>query len=172
MAGRAAAAATDAGWCVEDFDASLLSLAPATRSAYRHDVEAFVAWATAAGITSPASVDRRTVRSYLASIATGDLTERRPPRSPRSIPRALSAVRRWFAWLRRRGQVAVDPTAGLSAPRGEARLPRVLRAAEVHRLLEEPPAAVVASDTPAIRVRDDAICELLYGSGLRVSELT
>ena len=63
--------------------------------------------------------------------------------------------------------VEADPTAGLSAPRGEARLPRVLRADELHQLLDEPP--VRATADPVVRARDDAVLELLYGSGLRVA---
>lgn len=158
------------GWFVEPFAASLTSLAPSSRSAYRADVEAFVAWASAADppIGSPAEVDRRAVRRYLAHLASGS-PERRPLH-PRSIARRLSSLRRWFGWLRRHGHVGSDPTAGLSAPRGEHRLPAVLKSDEIHRLLEEPPDAVL-DDPPAIRIRDDAICELLYGSGLRVGEL-
>ena len=160
-----------AGWHVEAFVASLTSLADSSRTAYRGDVAAFVTWATTVASPAPAGpvdVDRRTVRRYLAHLASA--TDGRPPCKPRTIARNLSSLRRWFAWLRRHGHVSADPTAGLSAPKGEARLPKVLRADEVHQLLEEPPAAV-RDDPPAIRVRDDAICELLYGSGLRVAEL-
>ena len=164
-------APTPGGWHVEDFVASLTSLAESSRVAYRSDVAAFATWATtlaSPAVASPADVDRRTVRRYLAHL--GSATSERPPCKPRTIARNLSSLRRWFAWLRRHDLVAADPTVGLSAPKGEARLPRVLKADEVHRLLEEPP-DVVRDDPPAIRVRDDAICELLYGSGLRVAEL-
>lgn len=159
------------GWQVEGFVASLTSLAESSKAAYRSDVEGFAAWATtiaAPPLASPAHVDRRAVRRYLAHLASP--TDTRRPMATRSIARRLSSLRRWFGWLRRHDLVDTDPTAGLSAPKGEARLPRVLKADEVHRLLEEPPAAVL-DDPPAIRVRDDAICELLYGSGLRVAEL-
>jgi len=162
-------AASAGSWYVDAFESSLTSLAVSTRAAYRHDVEDFVAWATADGRSTPASIDRRAVRRYLAVLAAGDPATARRPRSSRSIARALSALRRWCSWLRRHGHIDADPTVGLSAPRGEARLPRVLRADEVHLLLDEPP--TTADDPPAIRVRDDAICELLYGSGLRVGEL-
>lgn len=155
------------GWSVEEFVASLTSLATTTKSAYRSDVEAFVAWAASVGLTAPAEVDRRILRRYLAHLATAADPA---PRAPRTIARNLSSLRRWFAWLRRHGLVDADPTAGLSAPKGEARLPRVLRADEVHRLLDEPPPAPPDED-PALRVRDDVVCELLYGSGLRVGEL-
>ena len=66
--------------------------------------------------------------------------------------------------------IASDPTARLSAPKGEARLPHVLKADELHRLLDDPPARV-EQDPPSVRCRDDAVLELLYGSGLRVSEV-
>jgi site-specific recombinase XerD len=125
-----------------------------------------VAWASAAGIDGPAGVDRRVARRYLAHLAT----THQPPLAPATIARRLSTLRRWFGWLRRHGEIAADPTAGLSAPRGEARLPRVLKGDEIHQLLDEPPGRV-QDDPAAIRVRDDAICELLYGSGLRVGEL-
>jgi site-specific recombinase XerD len=58
----------------------------------------------------------------------------------------------------------------LSAPKGDARLPHVLRADELHRLLDDPPARV-DDDPEYLRCRDDAVLELLYGSGLRVSEV-
>jgi site-specific recombinase XerD len=72
--------------------------------------------------------------------------------------------------LARTGVLAVDPSSGLSAPSGEGRLPRVLRTDELTTLLDEPP-VVVESDPEHVRLRDDAVLELLYGSGLRVSEL-
>jgi site-specific recombinase XerD len=158
------------GWYVEDFVASLTSLADSSRAAYRGDVTSFVRWATTGdgALASPSQVDRRALRRYLAHLATPAAD--RPACKPRTIARTLSSLRRWFAWLRHHGLVEADPTAGLSAPKGEARLPRVLKADEVQRLLEEPTGAVL-DDPPAIRVRDDAICELLYGSGLRVAEL-
>jgi site-specific recombinase XerD len=150
-----------AAWEVDGFVASLTSLAPSSVAAYRRDVLAFVEWAGRAGIEGPAAVDRRVVRRYLAYLGT-----RR--RAPRTTARALASLRRWFRWLRRQGAIAVDPTAGLSAPKGEARLPRVLKADELAQLLDDPPR--VAADDPAFRARDDAVLELLYGSGLRVSE--
>lgn len=150
-------------WQLDEFGASLTSLAPSTVEAYRRDVAAFVEWAERLGLAGPEEVDRRVVRRYLAALGT-----RR--RSPRTIARTLSSLRRWFAWLRRTGVIGTDPAAGLTAPKGEARLPRVLRADELHQLLDEPAAAAVERE-PDVVVRDDAVLELLYGSGLRVSEL-
>ena len=150
-------------WRVDDFTASLTSVAPATVEAYRRDITGFVQWAERGGHDDPSSVDRLAVRRYLAA-----LTTRR--RAKRTIARAASSLRRYFGWLQREGVIDSDPTARLSAPKGDARLPHVLRPDELHRLLDEPLAA--ADDDPNyVRCRDDAVLELLYGSGLRVSEI-
>jgi site-specific recombinase XerD len=150
-------------WRVDDFAASLTSVAPATVDAYRRDVDAFVLWAERASLEGPADVDRLTLRRYLAS-----LTTRR--RAKRTIARTASSLRRYFGWLQQEGVIGIDPTARLSAPKGDARLPHVLRADELHRLLDEPSASV-EEDPGFVRCRDDAVLELLYGSGLRVSEV-
>ena len=150
-------------WRVDDFVDSLTSVSEATVEAYRRDVRGFVAWAERAGPAGPASVDRSTLRRYLAS-----LTTRR--KAKRTIARCASSLRRYFDWLQRTGVIDVDPTARLSAPKGEARLPHVLRADELHRLLDDPPTGV-DDDPEFVRCRDDAVLELLYGSGLRVSEV-
>ena len=78
-------------------------------------------------------------------------------------------MRRYFAWALRTGRIDADPTVGLTASPGEARLPRVLQPNELRTILDEP--TVADDDLPAIRLRDDAVLELLYGCGLRVSEL-
>jgi integrase/recombinase XerC len=149
---------------LEGFVRSLASDASATRQAYRGDVEAFAAWANRAGVSDPAKVDRLMLRRYLAYLAT-----RRYSR--RTIARKAAALRRYFAWLRRRELIANDPSRRLSAPSGEARLPRVLSPSELAVLLEPAPDGVRATSSPPIAARDDALLELLYGSGLRVAEL-
>lgn len=156
----------DGSWEVAAFAAGLTSLAASTVEAYRRDVDAFAAWAGRLEVVDPRAVDRRLVRRYVAYLGTRG-------RSPRTVARAVSSLRRYFGWLRRRGVVAADPTAGLAPPKGTARLPRVLRADEIHQLLDEAPpvAADGATPDPAVRARDDAVLELLYGSGLRVAEL-
>lgn len=152
------------GFELEGFLRSLASDALATRQAYRGDVEAFVAWAGRAGVSDPVQVDRLMLRRYLAYLAT-----RRYSR--RTIARKAAAIRCYFAWLRRHELIPVDPSRRLSAPVGEARLPRVLAAAELEALLE-PSLHGAQNGTPAsITLRDDAMLELLYGSGLRVAEL-
>ena len=150
-------------WRVDDFTAALTSVAPGTVAAYRSDITGFIEWAERAGLDGPERVDRLTVRRYLAA-----LTTRR--RAKRTIARTASSLRRYFGWLQREGVIESDPTARLSAPKGDARLPHVLRADELHRLLDEPLAAA-ADDPGYVRCRDDAVLELLYGSGVRVSEV-
>lgn len=121
------------------------------------------------------------LRRYLAYMST-----RRYARQ--SIARSAAAVRRYFAWLRKVGEVTADPAAGLSVRAGPGRLPRVLPLAEVAALLDGPRSEDGSQDTSeegsqhegrnvfalaeAVDLRDNAVLELLYGSGLRVSELT
>ncbi len=150
-------------WQVDDFERSLTDVARSTVVAYRHDVDGFVVWATRAQLDGPEMVTRLLLRRYLAFLAT-----RRYARS--TVARKVAALRRYFDWLRRQGAVATDPTLRLSAPSGASRLPRVLGPADLDALLDHPPIRV--SDDPApIRLRDGAVLELLYGSGLRVAEL-
>lgn len=150
-------------WQLDEFTRSLTAAAPSTTSAYRRDLDAFVAWAERGRLSDPGQVDRRTLRRYLAYLTTRG-------QASRTIARKASALRRYFRWLRRVGAIEVDPATRLSAPKGDARLPHVLRADELHVLLDDPPARA-GDDDPALRARDDAVLELLYGSGLRVSEL-
>jgi site-specific recombinase XerD len=150
-------------WQLDGFQRSLTAAAPATVAAYLGDLTAFAAWAERASITGPGQVDRRVLRRYLAYLGT-----RRYAR--RTVARKASSLRRYFGWLVRSGQLPADPTVGLSAPSGDGRLPRVLRDDELEALLDRPP--LPAARAPeAIRHRDDAVLELLYGSGLRVGEL-
>jgi site-specific recombinase XerD len=150
-------------WQIDSFITSLASVSPNTLDAYRRDVAAFCEWAERGGICQPPSVDRRLLRRYVAYLST-----RRYAR--RTVARKVSSLRRYFGWLHRTSRITCDPTLGVSAPKGEARLPRVLRDDELATLLDQPPARV-DHDHPAIRQRDDAVLELLYGCGLRVSEL-
>lgn len=149
-------------WDVDGFVRSLTGVSPSTQEAYRSDLAGFVAWAERAGLDGPAAVDRLVLRRYLAYLAT-----RRYAR--RSIARKASALRRYFAWLARRSAIPTNPAVSLSAPAGERRLPRVLRGDEVAALLDGDRGR--APVDPAMALRDDAVVELLYGSGLRVAEL-
>jgi site-specific recombinase XerD len=147
------------GWRVDEFADSLTRASVNTVEAYRRDVRDFVEFA---GEAEPSRVDRLHLRRYLAHLGAEGYAKR-------SIARKASALRRYFAWARRTGLVITDPASGLKAPSGEGRLPRVLDGRELHDMLEPDE---VAPETPLWRRRrDDAALELLYGSGLRVSEL-
>ena len=146
-------------WEQEAFVRSLSTLSANTVEAYRRDVRDFVVWAERARLAGPADVDRVVLRRYLAFLGTRRMAKR-------SIARKAAALRRYFAWLTRTGVLATDPSSRMTAPRGEGRLPHVLKGEELDTLLaDQAPAG-----EPADR-RDRAVVELLYGSGLRVGEL-
>jgi len=146
-------------WQQDEFLRSLTAASANTVAAYRRDLDAFCAWAERGGVTEPNAVDRVLLRRYLAYVATSGL-------SRRTAARRASALRRYFGWLHRSGTIAADPSRGLSAPKGEGRLPKVVRRGDLERLLEPP-----AGDDDVTAMRDQAVVELLYGSGLRVGEL-
>ena len=150
-------------WQVDDFERSLTDVAPSTIIAYRRDILAFVEWADRAQLRGPSQVTRLLLRRYLAFLAT-----RRYAR--RTVARKAAALRRYFDWLRRQGVIANDPAVRLSVPAGPSRLPRVLGPSDIDILLDHPPAKI-GDDPLAVRLRDLAVLELLYGSGLRVAEL-
>lgn len=151
-------------WSLDEFERSLTGVADATRRAYLTDLAAFAEWAGRSSLDGPEQVTRRLLRRYLAHLAT-----RRYAR--RTVARKASSLRRYFDWARRRGLIETDPAAGLSAPSGTGRLPRVLRDDELATLLDPPHDPSDDEVEQAIGRRDDAVLELLYGSGLRVGEL-
>ncbi len=151
-------------WQLDGFTRSLTGVAASTVEAYARDVRSFVTWAERLGATGPSAVERTTLRRYLAYLATRG-------HARRTIARRASALRRYFGWLRRTGAIEADPSVGLSAPRGDGRLPRVLRPDELRALLDDAPAGGGGRPDGPRGLRDDAVLEVLYGSGLRVAEL-
>ena len=153
------------GWEHEGFVRSLGSAASNTVTAYRSDVVAFTRWAERGGLRGPESVSRLHLRRYLAFRTTLG-------RKPRTIAREAASLRRYFGWLHHIDAIAVDPSRGLSAPRGEARLPpRASRDTELESMLGAPGPPPTDEMAHAVHLRDTAVVELLYGSGLRVAEL-
>ncbi|MCM2268608.1 MAG: tyrosine recombinase XerC [Thermoanaerobaculia bacterium] len=146
-----------------DYLAHERGLSPHTLRAYGGDLEAFVAFLAAyfdrpAESLAAADVDLVALRSFVAAMNARGLAKR-------SQGRAVAAVRALFAWAHRVGELAIDPAARLRTPKSPRTLPEHLRPGEVEALLEAP-----AGDSFAA-TRDRALLELLYASGLRVSEL-
>lgn len=128
-----------------------------TRAAYAHDLAQLVALAQADRLTLT-ELSAAHVRRYAAKLhARG--------RAPASIARTLSAWRSFYRWLVARGEAAANPVAGVRAPRRPARLPKALAPDQAVRL-----AGHETTDDP-LALRDRAIVELLYSSGLRLAEL-
>lgn len=148
-------------WALDAFEASLTSSSANTVAAYRRDLEGFVHWAAGADVRSPEAVDRALLRRFVAALATGGYAKR-------SIARKVSSLRRYFGFLRRTERIALDPSLALRSPVGEGRLPRVLDHGDVAVLLD----GATPDDEPHWRrLRDDAVLEVLYSSGVRVGEL-
>jgi site-specific recombinase XerD len=140
-----------------DGDLRRRAVAAKTRRAYGIDAGQFAAWASAARL-EPASVEVRALRRYAAS-----LSER--GQAPTTVARKLAALRALFRVLMEQGVRGENPADLLSAPKRAQRLPRVLKPSEVALLLDRIPA------TTPLELRDRALFELAYGSGLRAEEL-
>ena len=142
--------------------ASERNLAAHTVRAYIGDVAGMLEHAAALGHANVASLDLRTLRSWLAKQQT--LGKART-----TMARRATAVRVFTAWAQRTGRAEADPGAGLGTPKAHKSLPSALSATEARSLLES--AAVRADDGSAVGLRDVAILELLYATGIRVGEL-
>jgi integrase/recombinase XerC len=129
-----------------------------TVAAYRRDLTQFLQFAGRAGVTDPSQVEPLLLRRFLALQRTRGL-------AAASIARKAAALRTGFRFLARGGLVPDDPAAGLGVPRGPKRLPVVLKPRQVERLLAGP------EPVDPVGLRDRAILELLYATGIRVGEL-
>ncbi len=157
------------GWELDAFLESLLRLADSSIKSYERDLLAFMDWAALnvasppAGRLGPDAVSRRDIRRYLAGLS-------REGKAPRTVARRASALRRYFDWAVRTRRCESDPSVGIYTPKLAERLPRVLPSETLNSLLESRSPRTV-EDSPLRRLRENAVVELLYGSGLRVSEL-
>lgn len=142
---------------------------PHTIAGYRSDLAGLVAFITLQRGTAvdAAAIDHLLLRLYLASLSSA--TDQRKAYSKSSISRKLAAVRAFFGWLTRIGQLAVNPAELIISPKQEQRLPFHLNIDQAVTVLEAPERA---GELAPHRLRDVALLELLYSSGLRVSELT
>jgi len=124
---------------------------------YRRDLVRLKAAAEAAG-REPHLLNKADMTQFVMSLSREGL-------APRSVGRTLSAVRGFYRFLLLDGHVKADPTADIARPQGGQKLPRFLTQPEMERLLEAP------DTTTPEGVRDRALFELLYATGLRVTEL-
>lgn len=133
-------------------------LAENTLLSYRHDLNGYLEFCRQYGLTSLQQADKHIVMAYLFQLQLEG-------RSPATISRRLAAVRSFYRYLLGEDIVGLDPTADLEFPKLAQKLPRVLTVAEIDTLLAQPPISEPAG------IRDKAMLELLYSTGIRVSEL-
>ena len=144
----------------ESYLSSIRQLAPPTVRNYMNDLATFMKFLSETGriahLTSP---DRHELRSYLAWVANRGYEKA-------SIGRQLTALRMFFGWMQETGRTATNDTDMVSAPRQPRRLPYVVSESEIERLLIAP------NTSTTLGLRDRAMLESLYASGIRVSEAT
>ena len=140
-----------------DFARVEKGLAANSIESYRRDLKEFSAFIHCLG-KAPSAVDREDIRAFLKQLYDRGL-------GSRSVARFLVSLRGFFGFLVREGRVTGDPTADIEAPKLDQSLPKHLSADEVDKLLAGPDVS-----TP-LGLRDKAMLELLYATGMRVSEL-
>ncbi len=135
--------------------------APGTITEYRRNAGSFLAFLAERGVDWR-SPDRATVRAYLATLADEHL-------AASSVNGRMAAVRSLYRHALRNGRIRTDPLAGVRGPRRPSRLPRVLSVSEAEALVTAP--RRMAGRSEALISRDAALLELLYATGMRISEL-
>ena len=147
-------------WHLKAYEATLRATdrSAATQRAYLSDIEKFIEWAERRELDEPRSISKRQLREYLAF-----MTDRGDART--SIVRRRASLRSYFSWLVERGHLKESPAARLSAPRPSSQLPKIVVREQLESLLDED------WGTDEWATLDRAVCEVLYGAGLRVSEL-
>ena len=133
-------------------------LSPHTVDAYRRDLERLTRFVETAGAGSWRDLSAKQARAFPAKLHQSGL-------SGRSIARMLSASRTFYRYLIKSGDTAVNPFDGIRAPKSGRRLPATLSVDQLDALLEQ-------HDGSVLSIRDRAMLELFYSSGLRLSELT
>ncbi len=129
-----------------------------TLDAYSRDLEAFVVFADRGGVSDAGDVDRKLIRRFVANLTTRGY-------AATSVARKSSAVRAFFADLARRDVVESNPAVGAPQPKRPKLLPRAIPAGALSAVLDD------LVDADPVGLRDRAVLEMLYGTGMRVSEL-
>lgn len=133
-------------------------LSPNSYEAYQRDLKSYLNHLNKRGISSFSGATRQDIQGFIASLRKRGL-------APSSIARHVSAVRIFHRFLISEGLAKVDPTEHVRVPKQPRRLPIVLNRQEISSLLEQP------DHTTPLGLRDRAILEFLYATGLRASEL-
>ena len=141
---------------VEAFRHSLSGYAIPTQSAYLRDLGVFCAHCRVHNVDSWQIVDHQFIRSFIAS-------QHRNGKGSRSLARLISALRQFFKFLVTRGHIAHNPADEVRAPKAPRRLPQTLDVDQTDRLIGK-------TASKPLDIRDQAIWELIYSCGLRVSE--
>ncbi|MBL8900366.1 MAG: tyrosine recombinase XerC [Planctomycetes bacterium] len=129
-----------------------------TLRAYGTDLATLASWLAGRGILEPVEIRRNDLRAWIHELGDASL-------DACSVARHLSSARSWLRYLERRGAIEDSPARTLRAPKREKRLPSVLREREIEGLLARP------ASGGFLALRDTALLEVLYSTGLRVSEL-
>jgi len=133
-----------------------------TAKAYRKDLQGLVQFVTERGCASPADVGIFELRGWLAAGRNAELTSA-------TLARRATSIRLFFAWAFNNELIEADPASALVIPKVSKRLPHVLGQDQATTVMDR--MAVIADDDDPVHIRDRAIVELLYATGIRVGEL-
>ncbi len=133
-------------------------LTPNTLQSYKRDTTLYLDYLTKQGITNIQRANKTVILTYLLGL-------QKQGRAASTVSRTLASLRSFYGFLYRKSFLNEDPTLGLETPHVEKKLPQILTSEEVNRLLDAPQCVDLKG------YRDKAMLELLYATGLRVSEL-
>lgn len=141
---------------------SIRRLSPHTIEGYRRDLDLFTEFCNERNLTNASAIDSADVRGWIAQI--------RHHLGARSVQRALSALRSFYKYLQRTYKFDRNPVSGISAPKTPRHLPKTLEIDQTQQLLQKNENKI-NGESDFIALRDQAIMELFYSSGLRLGEL-
>ena len=129
-----------------------------TVESYKRDVTQYISYLDGTGVTDISSTTKTTVLSYLLYL-------QKEGRASSTVSRTLASLRSYYLFMMQNGVLKSNPTSNLEAPHVEKKIPKILSGEEVELLLEQP------KNCDNKGIRDKAMLELLYATGIRVSEL-
>ena len=129
-----------------------------TELSYQRDLKKLKSYLESTGIRNTQDITEKSLLDYVQSMADAGF-------KPATVSRNIASIKAWFHYITGEGMVSKDISVGLKAPKIEKRVPEIMSLSEVNSLLEQP-----TGDTPK-EIRDKAMLELLYATGIRVTEL-